>query len=204
MPASRGDSALGGSLAYTCHVKPGAGTIVDDQDIAFVFQNSGGSINSVYGMNNATKKKLINFTGCAASGFDTNDGKAYTIMESCAENSNRVSDGGFSDVEKQLWIDAFDAVPVTDFAVTDVVVTPVAAGQPFSIAVSRPLYKAMQDAQGITGTGAPACDENNQAARCQPSITKRQYASVVAKNALLADQERLVLPRRALPASARR
>jgi hypothetical protein len=177
-----GDSAIGGSLGYTCHVRADAGTSVDGQDIAFLFQNSGGSINSVYGMNNATKKKFISLTaGCVNSGFVTSDANAYTINEKCTENVSRVSDGGFSDVEKQLWIDAFSAVPVTDFAIADVVVTPVAAGQPFSVAVSRPLYKAMQDAQGITGTGSPACDENNQEARCQPSITKRQYASI-AKN----------------------
>lgn len=179
--AKPGDSAMGGSMAYTCKIKAAAGTTVDGQDIAFVFQNSGGSINSVYGMNNATKKKLINFTGCVSSGFDTSDGKAYTILEKCGETA-RVSHGGFSDVEKQLWIDAFLAVPVTDFSVNDVAVTAVPAGQPFGIAVSRPLYKAMQDAQGITGTGSPACDENNQEDRCQPSITKRQYASIVNNN----------------------
>jgi len=176
-----GDSSMGGSMGYTCHVRADAGTTVDGQDIAFLFQNSGGSINSVYGMNNATKKKFIDIASatCVASGFNTNDTNVYTIKENCPETISRVSHGGFSDVEKQLWVDAFAAVPIADFNVADVVVTAVQAGQPFGIAVSRPLYKAMQDAQGITGTGSPACNENNQEARCQPSITKRQYASIV-------------------------
>jgi hypothetical protein len=173
-----GDSAIGGSLGYTCKIKAGAGTTVDGQNIAFLFQNSGGSINSVYGMNSATKKKFISLTsGCVSSGQVTNDANGYAIMEKCSETVSRTSHGGFSDVERQLWRDAFLAVPVTDFVVDDVQVTPVPAGQPFGIAVSRPLYKAMQQAQGIYGVGG--CDENNQTEACQPSITKRQYAAII-------------------------
>lgn len=179
-----GDSSMGGSLGYTCHVRADAGTLVDGQDIAFLFQNSGGSINSVYGMNAATKKKFIDIASasCVASGFNTNDTNAYTIKESCPETVSRVSHGGFSDVEKQLWIDAFASVPVTSFDVNDVVVTPVPAGQPFGVAVSRPLYKAMQQAQGLHTSVGGSCSENDQTAACQPSITKRDYASIVSNN----------------------
>jgi hypothetical protein len=77
--------------------------------------------------------------------------------------------GGFMDVNPELF--AGLSVP----AGVNYTTTTVAAGQSFGVAVSPSLYTALQTAQGITGC------LNNLSPACQPSITKGQYASLIAQ-----------------------
>ncbi|MEC5386785.1 hypothetical protein VVD49_13705 [Uliginosibacterium sp. H3] len=79
--------------------------------------------------------------------------------------------GGFLDVNPELFSTVLAGYPSLSVSYAT---TPVAAGQSFGIAVSPSLYTALQTAQGITGC------TNNLSPACQPSISKGQYASLIA------------------------
>jgi len=174
-----GASSWGNFLAYSCKLKSGAtGTDWDGQNVAFMHTVDGGSINSLYGMssdvNQQVKFIVDGMTNCVASGFDTTDaGLSVPIYEKCS-TAKKKSHGGFSDVEKQMWTSLFNTVPPVGLNVADVEVTALSAGQAFGIAVSKALYTALQVEQGLTG-----CTGDSVEAACQPSITKRDYASIV-------------------------
>lgn len=176
-----GASAWGNFLAYSCKLKAGAtGTAWDNQNVAFMHTVDGGSINSLYGMSSDTNQQVKfivdALTNCAASGFNTTDsGLSVPIYEKCS-TAKKKSHGGFSDVEKQMWSALFNTNPPVGLNVGDVEVLGLAAGQAFGVAVSKSLYVALQTEQGLTATG---CTGDSVTAACQPSITKRDYASIV-------------------------
>ncbi|GAB2882932.1 hypothetical protein GCM10027046_09150 [Uliginosibacterium flavum] len=83
--------------------------------------------------------------------------------------------GGFLDVEPRLFDDLVSNPALAALNVS-YTTTPVAAGQSFGVAVSPALYAALQVAQGIT------CAAGDYSVACQPSISKGQYASLVAQS----------------------
>lgn len=84
--------------------------------------------------------------------------------------------GGFLDVEPRLFDDLIGNPALSALSV-DYGTTPVAAAQAFGVAVSPALYAALQDAQGLIAGG---CAAGDYSVDCQPSISKAQYASIVA------------------------
>lgn len=91
----------------------------------------------------------------------------------------RRSAGGFMDVQPALFSDLAAALPSLDANPSNYTETPVAAGQAFGVAVSPALYSALQTAQGLIAGG---CAAGSYTAACQPSITKGQYASLIAQS----------------------
>jgi len=83
--------------------------------------------------------------------------------------------GGFSDVEGALFPAAIGGGDVSSVG-TD---SPAGAGQVFGVVVSKPLYRAMQVAQGIAAN-TDALDPNFDPANA-PSITKAQYISIITQ-----------------------
>ena len=98
-----------------------------------------------------------------------------------ADTVRKQTIGGFMDVNPELFSDVIAGVSGLSVSYTT---TPAAAGQLFGIAVSPKLYTALQLSQGLIGgtVAAPtgACVSNKSLA-CQPSITKGQYASLIAQ-----------------------
>jgi hypothetical protein len=83
--------------------------------------------------------------------------------------------GGYSDVEGALFPSSIGGGDVSA-AGSD---TAVGIGQVFGVVVSRPLYRAMQVAQGITNN-TDVLDPNFDPANA-PNITKAQYTSIIAQ-----------------------
>jgi hypothetical protein len=112
----------------------------------------------------------------------------------CTTAAQAGSIGGFSDVEGDLFANVIASGGLVSSP--DVVSTPSTGAQVFTVAASRPLYRAMQAAQGITsadctndtqvanatGTGATTVVGSNDFSTpaCQPSISKQQYATIAA------------------------
>ena len=83
----------------------------------------------------------------------------------------RLPVGGFSDVEAALFPASIGGGDVSKFGIE----SDANAGQVFGVAVSIPLYRALQAAQGITESGSsfdPAL---------APNITKTQYVTIAAQ-----------------------
>ena len=82
--------------------------------------------------------------------------------------------GGFSDVEAALWPATIGGGDVSSKGVEGAA----NVGQAFGVVVSRPLYRAMQVAQGIAAN-TDALDPSFDPANA-PNITKAQYTSIIA------------------------
>lgn len=90
-----------------------------------------------------------------------------------------VPQGGFSDTEytlNQLNLGVTKSIGDISGANGEV---PTNVGQGFGMAVSYPLYDAMQAAQGII-TANPACAGNRATGSCQPTINRQKYSSLVS------------------------
>jgi hypothetical protein len=85
--------------------------------------------------------------------------------------------GGFSDVEGSLFPSTIGGG--SDKVNAAGVDTPANIGQVFGVVVSRPLYRAMQVAQGIAAN-TDALDPSFDPANA-PSITKAQYTSIITQ-----------------------
>lgn len=150
------------------------------QSVVFMHTVDGGSIKSVYGLSTDSVQQVAllknTLAGCAASGKAT--ANSDPVYHKC-ETAKRQAEGGFSDVEKQMWGALYASDPVAGINLADVNVTPAGAGQGFGVAVSKALYQALQVKQGITSA---ACTADTIAAitdpACMPTITKRDYASI--------------------------
>lgn len=169
----------GGSLnAFTPHT---VGTKL--ARVKFVGNGNGctGSLNYVDGTNsdnNATVNK-----GCTLVGVPL-PANAIATATSNATNASAVAAdplapalpvGGFSDVEGSLFPAAIGGGDVSSVG-TDAAV---GIGQVFGVVVSRPLYRAMQVAQGIAAN-TDALDPNFDPANA-PNITKAQYTSIASQ-----------------------
>lgn len=187
-----GDIGWGNYMGYACTLR-GVGDAVwgelgvsapamAGKVVLYLESVSGGSAYSMLGMDsNAVYQKpflgtvtngVLNLATCVNTGYVTGptspsatDG-GVPIYSGCGATQKRQGQGGFSDLEKQVF-PVLNTL-VLDFNLTDIDVTPVAAGQSFGIAVSRPLFDAMvavqNPADGI------------------PSISTREYASLVHLN----------------------
>lgn len=82
--------------------------------------------------------------------------------------------GGFSDVEAALFAPSIGGGDVSNKGVE----SNVGVGQVFGVAVSIPLYRAMQVAQSITESGTTSSDYEPSKA---PNITVEQYTSLIAQ-----------------------
>ena len=168
----------GGSLnAFTPHT---VGTKL--ARVKFVGNGNGctGSLNYVDATNadnNATVNKGCTLVGGALPAnaiatATTNTNNAAAVAADPLAPALPV--GGFSDVEGSLFPTAIGGGDVASVG-TDAAV---GIGQVFGVVVSRPLYRAMQVAQGIAAN-TDALDPNFDPANA-PSITKAQYTSIIA------------------------
>lgn len=188
-----GDTGYGNFFSYSCKLKAGlvdpdgAAISWSGQDVMINFGVTDGSFSSVRGMTTATSGATVQngfitaaLTSCTANTNVTSFGDK--INTGCTTERKR-SMGGFSDVEWPLFQDIFVGIP--GVARTDIDTTPVNLGQVFGVAVSQPLYKGLQAAQGIT---TPGCIDDvtlgvpvgvdDRSPACQPSITSMQYRSI--------------------------
>ena len=159
--------------AYGCTIAAGKGYPAAwvGQAAVLFHTVSGGSLNSILGMSTDPDQQVefvkTTFDSCTVDG--TNNYVA-------CETENRRSNGGFSDVEKALFQDVLDIDPPAGVDLNRIVVTQSLAGQSFGIAASLPLFYAMQAAQGIT------CPVGDFSPACTPSISRTEYATLVAQN----------------------
>lgn len=168
--------------AYGCTMKASAAgypAAWKGQPFVVFHSVSGGSLTSILGMstNVAQQNTTVrtDFAGCAS----TDGGLTYT---GCAVEARR-SNGGLSDVEKALFVDVLDTDPPAGVNLAQIVSKPALAAQSFGIAASLPLWYALQAAQGLN-TGA--CVAGNFAPECTPSISRTEYATLVAKSSAVA------------------
>lgn len=151
--------------------------------VKFVGTGNGctGSLNYVDSTNtenNATVFKSCTLIGAAmptagATSASNTSNAAAVATDSLAP---QLPVGGFSDVEASLWPASIGGGVVSSSVGTS---SAVGIGQVFGVVVSRPLYRAMQVAQGIsanTDTLDPSFDPVNA-----PNITKAQYTSIVSQ-----------------------
>lgn len=172
------------NLAYACTAKAVTGFSAAGDIVVVHHDVAGGSLYSVLAMSTAAanQRNFIDFTSCS-SGDGTN---TVTGCSSAAKRSN----GGFSDVN----LDLFKATLPASLAgvnYNNIVVSQANAGQSFGVAVSAPLYAALQARQGTTGI---------------PSISKTEYASLIAQPSAaflsdwtplgIADAQKVVICRR--------
>jgi len=128
--------------------------------------------------NNATVFKGCTLVGTAlpsnaiATTASNNTNAAAVAADSLAP---QLPVGGYSDVEGALFPSSIGGGDVSA-AGSD---TAVGIGQVFGVVVSRPLYRAMQVAQGITNN-TDVLDPNFDPANA-PNITKAQYTSIIAQ-----------------------
>jgi len=185
-----GDVSWKNFLAYSCTFKSTT-PLWATQDVVLFHTIDGGSFKSVEGMSDDTNLQVmfINeaFAGCTDNGTSVT-ALGDNVYDRCARNLNTGnagrSNGGFSDVEKQIFQDVVAAVPGLAAIANAVTVYPTYAMQTFGVAATPDLYAALQASQGLINTvandGEP-CDQVNSPA-CQPSITHRQYASIAVSN----------------------
>lgn len=191
--ASRpGDSGTGNFFMYSCTID-GAKTSTfntwDGQVVNFFHTVDGGSFVAFQPhlpVPTATKRITDALTGCTLVG--TSGG--VTVYKSCATTtaSNSVRpDGGFSDVEDDLWPSLNQG--------TNFVHKSANVSQLFGVAATEELYKAMQDAQKADGRMDLACATGNfTPGPCQPTISSAEYRTLIAEgaSAYQLDWERMI------------
>lgn len=167
----------GGSLnAYTPHT---VGAVL--HRVKFVGTGNGCTtslnyVDKVNALNNATV-----FKSCTKIGGDLPTSGSITAMSTSNQaalatdpNAPSYPVGGFSDVEAALFATSIGGGNVSALGVE----SDVGVGQAFGVAVSIPLYRAMQVAQGIVETGTTVNDFDPAKA---PNINSTQYASIIAQ-----------------------
>lgn len=181
--ASRpGDSGTGNFFMYSCTID-GAKTSTfntwDGQVVNFFHTVDGGSFVAFephLPVPVATKRITDALTGCTLVG--TSGG--VTVYKSCATTtaSNSVRpDGGFSDVEDDLW-------PTLNQG-TNFVHKAANVAQLFGVAATEELYKALQDTQKADGRMDLACATGNfTPGPCQPTISTAEYRSLISSSAV--------------------
>jgi len=158
--------------AYGCTIKAGKGYPAAwvGQPAVLFHTVAGGSLMSIKGMSTDTTQQVdfvkSDFAGCTASGTDNYVG---------CSTENRRSNGGFSDVEKALFKDVLATEPPVGVNLNQIVVTQALAGQTFGVAASLPLFYALQAEQGIN------CAAGDFSPACTPSISRTEYATLVAQ-----------------------
>jgi hypothetical protein len=197
-----GDPGFGNSFLYSCTLNAGleqpAGTSIpwSGTDVVFSFGVNGGSASSIRAQGNPVVTGVALLTdplsaACdATGGITTVDGD--TVFTNCGSVANQQSMGGFSDVEGQLF--PASVLAGQNVTLADIDILTANASQVFGVAVSGPLYRALQTAQGITSVdctddnltngAAGVVGSNDRRGVCQPSLSSTQYASIIANNSL--------------------
>lgn len=169
----------GGSLnAFTPHT---VGTKL--ARVKFVGTGNGCTGSLTYTDASNSRNDATVFKGCALVGVALPGNAQATVSSNNTNAAAVVADplapqlpvGGFSDVEGSLFPTSIGGGDVSAKG-SDVAV---GIGQVFGVVVSRPLYRAMQVAQGIANN-TDALDPNFDPANA-PNITKSQYASLVSQ-----------------------
>lgn len=127
--------------------------------------------------NNATVFKGCTLIGTAlpAAGANPAFNAANTAALAADPLAPQLPVGGFSDVEAALWPAAIGGGDVSSKGTEG----SANVGQAFGVVVSRPLYRAMQVAQGIAAN-TDALDPNFDPANA-PNITSAQYTSIISQ-----------------------
>lgn len=144
---------------------------------AVAFNVDGGSFTAVEASTGGVGVKFVPTTGGTATA-GTSNLAGIALQTNVTATGTIVSEGGFMDIEPA----AFGSALIDGFGGVDGLAPNVAAAsfnQVFGVAVSKKLFQDMQAAQGInTATCATGADE--RAAACQPTISRAQYATIVA------------------------
>lgn len=185
-------AAPGNNLLISCTLANAAPVpaAVRGQNWVFNFALQGGSLTSVRGQS-STVALQNEFLTSALTGCDAAGSPGFTGVNTFGNCNGTVgtglvaarSHGGFSDVESVIFsniISGYTGLPAFQ-------ATAVTAGQAFGIAVNEPLYRALQQSQGITAadcrndtfsTGT-VVGTNDRAPACQPSISSQAYSSLI-------------------------
>lgn len=187
-----GDSDTGDYFMYSCTIdgtKTATFNTWDGQVVNFYHTVAGGSFvafqphlpvpTPTKRINDAVENYCWPYT-CPSSCTLVGTSGGVTIYKSCptttAFNSLR-PDGGFSDVEDELW-------PTLNQG-TNFVHKPANVAQLFGVAATLELYKAMQDKQKADGRMDLACVTGDfTPGPCQPTISSAEYRSLVSTSAL--------------------
>lgn len=167
----------GGSLnAYTPHTIGAVLARVKFVGTGNGCSTTGSFTDSVNPANNATVNKGCTLIGGNLPTSGSVAAVSATNATALATDPNAPSYpvGGYSDVEAALFAPSIGGGNVASKGVE----ADVGVGQVFGVAVSVPLYRAMQVAQGITETGTTA---NDFAPSNAPNITYAQYVSLIAQ-----------------------
>lgn len=197
-----GKSAAGKFYAYACTMGPLAGSLDGVKTVVYHTADSGsfeaytphlflaGEVNPLVGGTLKRMKPVNGSNTCAtttvvnATGDATFTGCGVDTVTLAANASPfgvpTLPQGGFSDTEYTLnQLNLGISKSLSDIGSE----TPTNVGQGFGLAVSHPLYAALQKAQGLIATTAAdgeACDGNYAAGACQPGINRQKYSSLVS------------------------
>lgn len=121
---------------------------------------------------------------------DVNNCDSTALKCGLDSTTARVPHAGLTDVDTNVWVGMANtgalSIPVTDPATTGTVLNGGFAGQGFGVMVSESLYNAMMAKQVAEGrlpvsAGSASCVAGNfTPGACQPSISKEEYAAIVA------------------------
>lgn len=197
-----GKSNSGKFAAYACTMGPNAGSLAGVKTVVYHTYDGGsfeaytphlklaGEVNNSVP---ASLKRLKNIATTAACVAHPTVAKTYTgcgtdtvnfVANTSPYSLPTLPIGGISDTEytlNQLNLGISKSLAEIGVEVSTNV------GQGFGVAVSYPLYMAMQAAQGLTAGGACAATEVagvvtavNTTAACQPNINRQKYAALVS------------------------
>ncbi len=137
----------------------------------------GGSFTAVEASTGGVGVKFVPTTGGTAA-VGTSNLAGFALQNGVTAAGTIVSEGGFMDIEPA----AFGPALIDGFGGVDGLAPNLASStfnQAFGVAVSKKLYQDMQAAQGINATTC-ATGADERAPACQPTISRAQYATIVA------------------------
>ncbi|MHB1351853.1 MAG: hypothetical protein ACYC5S_01715 [Thiobacillus sp.] len=197
-----GKSAAGKFFAYACTMGPLAASLDGVKTVVYHTADAGsfeaytphlfqaGEVHPLVGSTLKRMKPVKGANSCATSTVVNATGDATYVgcgadTVTLAPNASpygvpTLPQGGFSDTEYTLnQLNLGISKSLSDIGSE----TPTNVGQGFGLAVSHPLYAALQKAQGLINTTAAdgeACDGKYAAGACQPGINRQKYASLVS------------------------
>jgi hypothetical protein len=191
-----GDTLFGNQFIYSCTLGAGAGAL-SGSNWAFNISISGGSLTSLRGQSTAnnTCGTGINcqnsyipsgMGGCSAAATFNNT-LGDPTHNGCTASVRLQSHGGFSDVEQGMFLDLVATYTSLPAGLTQ---TGAKYGQVFGVAVSEPLYRAMQRSQSANIPNYADCTNDtfstgtivggdDRRAECQPTISSQVLSSLL-------------------------
>jgi len=157
-------------LAKTPALKDAADPLKGLPEANAVFVGPAKDVNTAGG----TIKNLF----CGTAGAVTTVSTATKV--GCKSNSMQIADMALSDVRAEELYATYPVAAVTAKNIATLTQIPLFM-QSFGVAVSEPLYKALQKKNGLASTCGDSGATNIDGAACQPSISRADYASLVSK-----------------------